>query len=638
MTRASGGLAVLMALALASIIGLRPAHSARAFAEEPPAAPPAPKADPALVGSTISAVITANGGRVPATGKQLWRALSQRRQVRATACSVLRGPAGFRHRQPARGHRAGNRRERPERRPRDFAEPQRPPVPRREHGEAVRRDDDPHVTSVEFISWNAHAAVRLRFHREHGRRRPAATADRGRRAVLLLPQEQGADPRRRAVDELDAPEQAADAGRGSAHHGGRGRHRSRRPRGCATASTAWPWSRRKRRRWTTRCDSGAIFRLNRETFRLMNASDAGRKAFVALLVAIVQPGQLDINERGWKAAVDPWRSDQSYLRFANDWLVLAKTTNLGILIDFAPLPRKVYRMGGTATADHPVTAARRVPHSQRGHELRTEGEPIITQNQRLFANEHGRTAPHRDLRSGPRERFSRHAERAQPSNPQAFVQPAPKATQKPSGMVNPVMLANTIGLTEGDRKFMAEALADAAKRLTKQKVTRRGAGEAGVRGAGVRRRARGRAAARPRRLQGPLRRRAQHRARRRSYKLADGFAPERGEYAREPKRDPKASKKSRPPWCPTSACLRCHDVRDGAKGAASFDPIPPLAFDPFDETGPRRLWLQTATAKRKQEVLCAPAGSPRHRRGHAAGGLARARRCSASSRPRRSTT
>ena len=59
----------------------------------------------------------------------------------------------------------------------------------------------------------------------------------------------------------------------------------------------------------------------------------------------------------------------------------------------------------------------------------------------------------------------------QPSNPKAFIPPVPVAAKKPSGMVNPVMLAGTIGLTEGDRLFLARALQEAVERVNKPKVT-----------------------------------------------------------------------------------------------------------------------------------------------------------------------
>src|SRR5207245_4400275 len=60
---------------------------------------------------------------------------------------------------------------------------------------------------------------------------------------------------------------------------------------------------------------------------------------------------------------------------------------------------------------------------------------------------------------------------AQPSNPQAFFKPAVKAPLRPSGIMNAAMLATTIGLTEGDRQFLAAALADAAKHINQPKVT-----------------------------------------------------------------------------------------------------------------------------------------------------------------------
>jgi hypothetical protein len=53
---------------------------------------------------------------------------------------------------------------------------------------------------------------------------------------------------------------------------------------------------------------------------------------------------------------------------------------------------------------------------------------------------------------------------------------------------------------------------------------------------------------------------------------------------------------------PTTACLRCHDVRPAGKQPVGFSPIPMLAFDPFDKTG-REAWLKTAERKQKVDVL-----------------------------------
>jgi hypothetical protein len=188
----------------------------------------------------------------------------------------------------------------------------------------------------------------------------------------------------------------------------------------------------------------------------------------------------------------------------------------------------------------------------------------------------------------------------QPSNPKAFL-PIPGAvTQKPSGMFNAPLLASTIGLTESDRKFMADALTEAAKSLTKDKVTAAALAKEIFEGAEFADVLSG----------GPLPDRDDFKDRfvaglnsvlTTKYKLAWGFAPDRKEYASAPRRDPKLVDEVEAAIVPTSACLRCHDVRPNGK-AKLFEPIPPLHFDPFDKQA-RADWVRTADPKRKLEVL-----------------------------------
>jgi hypothetical protein len=79
------------------------------------------------------------------------------------------------------------------------------------------------------------------------------------------------------------------------------------------------------------------------------------------------------------------------------------------------------------------------------------------------------------------------------------------------------------------------------------------------------------------------------------------FWQERSKYASAPRFDPAAAAENEVEVLPSHACLRCHDVRTGPK-PAEFNPIPALAFDPFDEPA-RDTWVRTADRKRKIEVL-----------------------------------
>ena len=86
------------------------------------------------------------------------------------------------------------------------------------------------------------------------------------------------------------------------------------------------------------------------------------------------------------------------------------------------------------------------------------------------------------------------------------------------------------------------------------------------------------------------------------YKIADGFAPDRREYAASPRQELTAvAEEVEAAVVPTSACLRCHDVRPNGK-APRFDPIPPLAFDPLDVPG-RKAWLAATPPPTKSNSM-----------------------------------
>jgi hypothetical protein len=598
-TRVTDGFAVLAALAVACLIGLRPERAARAFAEELPTAP-APKAvpqvDPALAGSTIAALLSANGGRVPATGKELWEALT-----RVGAFAQL--PVVFSAVRLDNG--IGN--------PRVIITPAtkglsevgatEPNVNGRlylaanmDRGE---KGADARVTSVEFISWNAlHRRFDFGVIEEMGGAEPKLRIVDGGRCFVCHKNRGpilGMDPwtntthhRKLAALVVDRHKIVDVIPAGAAGVGLRDR-----VDGMALVAP-------EARIVDVAVRQGALVRLNRDTFRMMNTSDGGRKAFVVLLGAIVQPGPLDMNDKRWKTPVDAWSIDRSYVRFANDWLAFAKSTNYGVLHDFAPFPKGMYEWSdGTIKPTPPpppggfrsskeeldylvkVTA---IKHTNKSTEaaIREKQMHFLAYDQARAAGKHGVPSV------------------AQPSNPKAFIAQPVKVSQNPSGVVNPLMLASAIGLTEGDRRFMTKALDAATERLANQKVTGTILAKAVFEGPEFADVLAG----------GPLPDRDDFKDRfvaglnavlTTKYKLADGFAPDRSRYARDPRRDPKAVEEAEAAVVPTSACLRCHDVRDGAKGRA-VEPIPALVFDPFDEKG-RALWLQNVNAQRKQQVL-----------------------------------
>jgi hypothetical protein len=187
----------------------------------------------------------------------------------------------------------------------------------------------------------------------------------------------------------------------------------------------------------------------------------------------------------------------------------------------------------------------------------------------------------------------------QPSNPKAFVPTAVKPGSKPSELVNSVLLTGTIGLTTGDRHFMIQALDEAAERL-KNKVSARTLARAIFEGPEFADVLAG----------GPLPDRDEFKDRfvagldkvlKTKYLAKGGFNPDRREYAYGPRYDRNAADDIEAVIVPTTACLRCHDVRPTGK-ARMFEAIPALAFDPLDKQA-RETWLKSAANERKQEVL-----------------------------------
>jgi hypothetical protein len=198
--------------------------------------------------------------------------------------------------------------------------------------------------------------------------------------------------------------------------------------------------------------------------------------------------------------------------------------------------------------------------------------------------------------------FGRHGltSQVQPSNPKAFARPPVKVPTRPFAVLNAPLLAGTVGLTEGDRKFLTEALTDAAKRVNAPRVTPASLARQVFEGPEFADVLTG----------GPLPDRDEFKDRfvaglddvlKTGHSVTTGFAPDRREYASGPKYDPSAAAEREAAVIPTTACLRCHDVRASGK-ARMFEPIPALAFDPFDKRG-REAWVRGTEPKRRAEVL-----------------------------------
>jgi hypothetical protein len=362
---------------------------------------------------------------------------------------------------------------------------------------------------------------------------------------------------------------------------------------------------------------GRQLRIYRETFRLMNRSPAGRQAFVTLLEGIVEPGVLDLNNNDIKRRVNTWDNDptNSFNRFQSDWLKLMRSTNSGILLDFTPFTRKLSNAAGWQ-----ATTVPRIPSppagahtSEKAGSARTPGNgysnkpatidwtnnasPLqnnaslqsMADNMTLIANyDSARSEGNHEMPSG-----------ALPSNPRAFSTQLPPVPRTPSGIVNTVMLAGTIGLTVGDRHFMIQALDEAAGRLN-NKVSAKTLARAIFEGPEFADVLAG----------GPLPDRDEFKDRfvagldqilKSKYMAMDGYNPDRREYAYGPRFDRNAVEEVEAAIVPTTACLRCHDVRPSGK-ARLFESIPALTFDPLDKKA-RESWLKSAANERKLEVL-----------------------------------
>ena len=185
-----------------------------------------------------------------------------------------------------------------------------------------------------------------------------------------------------------------------------------------------------------------------------------------------------------------------------------------------------------------------------------------------------------------------------PSNPRAFAEPQVKDTQQPSEFMNAVRLAMTMGLSVKDREFLADALDETVKRLKDPAFTRATVARAVFNGP----------AFTDVLATGNLPDRDDFKDRfvagivgvLTDQKRPAEFWKTRDNYASSPKFDPLVEPERELRTLPSHACLACHDVRGAKPGA--FNPIPALAFDPFDAAA-REAWVKGADNKKKTEVL-----------------------------------
>lgn len=357
---------------------------------------------------------------------------------------------------------------------------------------------------------------------------------------------------------------------------------------------------------------GADIRLHRDLFRLLTRTPEGRRVLGILLVAITEPGTLDAADRNIKQAIDA-AFDRSFPRFASDWVEMQKSAKLSTLLDIDPALLLI----GSGVRPIPKTPFQPpivgVPGLLNGNGS-TWAAPVSTSTGRTSAASPAQllaiaAKSARDNYVRTLVELKKYDEvraagspglisRVQPSNPHAFLRPPIVYPKRPSEVFDAPLLAKTIGLSDGDRRFLAKSLAEAAKTLPAKtsvaalakNVFESSAFDEWIGG-------------------GPMPDREEFKDRfvegldevLKKRGTVAGFGRERNVYASGPRYDSKAIEEKELAVVPTSACLRCHEIAGGRK-AVRFDLIPPLAFDPFDKPG-RDAWLRAADAKTKEAVL-----------------------------------
>jgi hypothetical protein len=302
---------------------------------------------------------------------------------------------------------------------------------------------------------------------------------------------------------------------------------------------------------------GGTLRRDREIFKDLADSAEGRKALVLLFETILQRGPLEKHDKEIVASLNALPLAR-FVRNATTDKYNAQPSALRDYSPAGPLGREVVGVVGSGSVKNQVA---------RYDDARAKGQTRL-----------------------PSEYL--------PSNPKAFIPPLVRTPQATSEVVSAVLLAQTIGLTEKDRVFLADALDETVKRLNApglNRVTVANAIFSGPAFADVMK-------------TGTLPDRDDFKDRfvagiiavLRSQKVTDDFWAARDTYASAPTFDPNAKPEKEVEALPSHACLRCHDVR--AKGKAAFNPIPQLPFDPFDATG-REAWVKGTDRKTRSEVL-----------------------------------
>ncbi|HYH69468.1 MAG TPA: hypothetical protein VD866_32535 [Urbifossiella sp.] len=534
------------------------------------APPPREQRLPPLEGSAIGAVVLANGGRLPATGAELRRALDR-------LGDFVQLPVAF----SAVALDSGLVRPRVVMTPHPKALADAPPDGLNLVGRLFlaantatdERSETPYVTSVEFISWNSRRA-RFDFGviEGMGGRPELKLLDGARcfschktRAPILgvAPWSNTAhDPTvQKALRERFGVEIPGGKSDGSKVEG-------KRPEDIDGLSLFTP--RASEVDTAVRLAGGML--RDREVFRALSRSWTGRLMFARLLLALARPGPLAEADAQLEAVAA--RTDLN--QFASAAAAIYQSAPSTRLVDFDPSNSFNGPFIGPPGPTPNPFAWQGVSGPWRGGNVNL----VASYESERAKGNHGMSS----------DQF--------PSNPKAFVRPtAPKTF---TGVAGASVLARTIGLTDPDRRFLVEALARASAT-----TARRPAGPvlpgtlaakvfAGPSFADVR-------------AGGELPDRDDFKDRfvagltevLERYGSSRELPTPRETYTSGPRRGPAESAEVE--LVPTTACLRCHDVRTPGR-KSEFNPIPQLAFDPFDRAG-REAWVKSADSRTREAVL-----------------------------------
>ncbi|WP_439623091.1 hypothetical protein [Gemmata sp.] len=330
------------------------------------------------------------------------------------------------------------------------------------------------------------------------------------------------------------------------------------------------------------CDAavhqGAELARNRDVYRAMTRTADGRRALAVLFAAIAAPLPIDQSNALARRDLDLAFSS-NFPAFADEFVAIHRAS-LNTLGDFSP--------SGSVGTLRTVTSNQPTGWGG-GSAQRTDtiitwgGNPKIVgaYDARRAAGDPG-VPSHR-----------------QPSNPRAFLRSQVAVPARPSAAVSAAALARTIGLTEGDRKFLAAALATLANEIERSKVTAAALAKEvfatpHFRDALTANDIPDREEFKDRFAAAVADVAAAHKVGR-AVKLA------RADYASGPSVAlPPGQQDREVAVVPTTACLRCHDV--AGVGRPAFNPIPKLAFDPFDRAA-REAWVRSNDARHREQVL-----------------------------------